>query len=171
MQHLNGEDEVIRRAVRDRRRALGRVGDFEADPVADTGLGGVLAGGRDGRLVEVVAMDDHVREGAADGDGGDAFAAADLGDAHGLAASQAGVDLGQGREPVLQEVVDEDGPGERRLQVVDGVAAYGTPLPVRNASATAGSMRPASATNAARAVVLAGLSASSRTWACASGSA
>ena len=44
------------------------VAQLEANPIADTRLGRVLAGGGDRRLVEVVAVDLHIREGGGDGD-------------------------------------------------------------------------------------------------------
>jgi hypothetical protein len=70
-------------------------------------------------------VDHDVREGAGDCDAGDAFAAADLGDAQRLAGDKPGVHSGQGGQPFLQQVVHEHGPGEGGLQIVDGVVGIG----------------------------------------------
>ena len=102
---------------------------------------------------------------------GDAFAAADLGDAHRLAGDQPGVEVGEGGQPLLEQVVHEHGPGKGGLQIVDRVVGVGERAAGEECLDDRGIMRPASATNTATAVVLAGLSGSSSTWAWAAGSA
>src|SRR5690606_159704 len=80
VQHLDGHDQVGVAGDRGRCSAAARVPQLEAHPVADAGVGRVLAGCGDGGLVEVDAVDGGVRVRLGDGDGGDALAAPDLDD-------------------------------------------------------------------------------------------
>ena len=75
------------------------------------------AGHSDGRLIEVEAVDLGVREGLGDRDGGEALTAADLGHPHRRTRIELGLHLGECRQRVRCQVVDEHRARARRLKV------------------------------------------------------
>ena len=60
--HLEGHDQVVGARGRPRGEVTGDVDDLEVGSVAHTGVGGVLAGGHDGRFVVVEAVDPELGE-------------------------------------------------------------------------------------------------------------
>jgi hypothetical protein len=92
VQGVEHRDQVVAAA----RVGVGR-GDLEADPVADPGLGGRLAGPLDRPVVIVEADKGRPGVGLGHDDGGGAVAAAHVGDQG--ARLEPGLDPVQGRDP------------------------------------------------------------------------
>ena len=103
----------------------GGVDDVEGDPVGDSGVRGVAAGPADRLLVGVVPVDVQVRVRLGQLDRGPAQAAADVGDPRRTTAvAEQRLDVGDLRDPLGDQLVDEGGPVQRRLRL-DRVRAVG----------------------------------------------
>src|SRR5206468_79287 len=83
-----------------------------------TGLAGALPGDLDGAVVEVVAVDARLREGAGEQDGRRAVSAADVGDP--AAVGEPVGHTGQGRDPLGGEAGGVAGPEEPLGALEDG---------------------------------------------------
>ncbi|MBA3287901.1 MAG: hypothetical protein H0U21_07745, partial [Acidimicrobiia bacterium] len=125
--HFEGEHDVVAVGPDPRRQVARHVDQLEPHPLADPGLGGVLAGGGDRCLVVVEPVDLDLRPGACDGDRGPALAASDLGDSCRTGGQTIG-DAGHGRQPIRCQQVEERGPVEVALRVVDRVVGIRDPV-------------------------------------------
>jgi hypothetical protein len=112
-------------------RRVGGVGDGEADAVGDAGLRRIAARRLDRGRIDVEPVDAQPGVPPRQRDRRPALAAPQLGDR--AAGPQPRVDVGDLRQPLLDELVGERGPVEAALGVLHGVGAVGdaAAVPVR----------------------------------------
>ena len=166
VEHLDGQDEVV--VARDRR--VGGVAHLEPGPVGDPGVVAALLGDRDGRVVEVVAVDLRVRVRPGDRDRRQALAAADLGDAHRLPGVSFACTSGNAGSQFWVRWFTNTGRVKAAWTSCRSNRPNAAPVPLRNSSTMMSIALPSHGTTAAHGFMHASLSSSRSTCAWALGS-